>query len=185
MNLLGIIILGLFIYAIYFLMRKPKIKEAENIIPAEKKSNKLLYGLLIFAGLILLTYLLPKGTSNNSSPTTSNVEETSKFINGAVGKYTYSYKKTKGMIAVLFDGKGINVGDGSSGIEYQNVMIVAAIRQTINSISGFEDITMDAVQNWKTEDKTIVLKGRNCTYVVAFVWGDDNRITDMLYNDCN
>ncbi len=68
MNLLGIIILGLFIYAVYFLMRKPKIKEAENIIPAEKKYNKLLYGLLIIAGLILLTYLLPKGTSNDSYP---------------------------------------------------------------------------------------------------------------------
>lgn len=39
MNLLGIIILGLFIYAVYFLMRKPRIRESESIIPAEKKYN--------------------------------------------------------------------------------------------------------------------------------------------------
>jgi len=114
----------------------------------------------------------------------SNTVNAQKMKNGKVGKYTYSYMKKSGMVGVTFDRKGINVGDTNASIEYQDIMIVTALMQTINSISGYKDVSMSALKTYRVENGKILLKGKNCTYRITFVI-DGNYITDMAYNDCN
>jgi len=127
------------------------------------------------------------GTSTSSYEVPNNkVPKVNDLVvkDGRVGNYTYSYSKTDGYIAVTFDGKGIDIGVDNAGQKYEDTMILTAIMQTVNSISGFKDININDLKNYTVENGKIILKGKNCYYKVSFII-DGNYITGMVYNDCN
>jgi hypothetical protein len=82
-------------------------------------------GLLIFG--VIISNLSRNSTSTivNSETTPATTQTHSKFINGKVGRYTYSYAYQQGMVAVLFDGKGMYVGN--SNIGFESALILTAL----------------------------------------------------------
>lgn len=87
-------------------------------------------------------------------------------------------------ISIVISKKMEGVNTASQVQAYQDALIVMTIKQTINSVSGFNNISDSAALDYKIKGKTIIMIGKNCTYKAGFVI-DGDYITSIIYNDCN
>lgn len=137
-----------------------------------------------FISLLILIAILLSCENNKTESVKTNEKPVIKT--GQVGKYTFTYSEVKGQIVVMFDGKGVNVGN--SNIVFEDLLIVSTFAKTINTISGFEDIDISSlgkqIKNMDTSGGYIRLKGKNCLYKIKFVTGG-GYITDFVYNSCS
>ncbi len=136
---------------------------------------------------ILISILVSCDKNSNSSNSNNSSTETKPVIkNDKVGKYTFSYSEVKGQVVVMYDGKGVNIGNNN--VSYEDLLVVSTFALTINKIEGFDDIDISTlgkqIKNMNTSGELIRLKGKNCLYEIKFVTGG-GYITDFVYNKCN
>ncbi len=137
----------------------------------------------IFAILISITLVVAcsKNNTNNQSSTTSESvkPEDEKF--GSAGKHKFSYVEKNGQLAVLYLEK-VNLDEiGNQTLE--DGIYVALIAKTINTILGYDDISIDEITKYKVVDKEVVLKGKKCTYNVKLI-SDGNNLLGFGTNSC-
>jgi len=106
-----------------------------------------MYKLLL--SLFILLFLILACSDSNKNKTTIDDKSVKKneMINGNVGKYTYSYVRKGAKIAVAFDGKGVDIENKKTS--YEDAAILLTLMQTINSVSGFEDININDLKDYK------------------------------------